>query len=318
MSVVISPELLSAGATAGYVAGTMAENLALRIFDKNALPALQIENAGKSELERSSLPRNSLSRKLVSTLGGLCAAGAFCGLQAVGSVESPAQPSTLQVVLDRSHPISLPDSDGVPQKREEALVTSFMNTSTATKVEYITSYLGRNEYAAPKQILASATAGEVKLADAISLAGSRTLTAGSSYDFSSKKNHRTAGIVVVSNGNTIGSVKEAVAMSKAQGGTPISVVNIRANATNPRIEKDMKQLAAGTGGSYWTAKDTAYPDKIRDTIIGNIKPSATPDTYSNGLRVLYSVLSLASLGLAAAGFSRIKEFRVIGGDKRHN
>jgi len=114
----------------------------------------------------------------------------------------------------------------------------------------------------------------------------------------SHNNSETNAVLVVSDGNSIGSVESVVSEAKELG-TEIFIANV-ASSDNAIVE-ELKHIANETGGEYWNAsKDTA---RVAKTIVqaispaGETIPTKTDNNWQNWLKVLDISTALAVVGL---------------------
>ncbi|HXR49853.1 MAG TPA: hypothetical protein VN778_02400, partial [Verrucomicrobiae bacterium] len=125
-----------------------------------------------------------------------------------------------------------------------------------------------SRFSAYTETTQGAPAGEAPLSQQVSLALNKVAE-------SNTKNHKADGrIVIITNGNRVGSIND-LAASATQQHTAIYTVNVERKGTPRNLVGQLEKLSRETGGQFWSAnshnlssvakgvKETTSPDQAR-------------------------------------------------------
>ena len=235
----IIPVVLAASAATGYALGTAADFFAQYKHDQTARPI--------NETLPNAVPEHSSRRsanRMVSVIGGLgMATGVFLGLAVEGQPQ-PTQAATVETVVDRSGGTTKSYSGESALDRENAFIKR-LSSNSKIKTEFLSSKLDDFSILNAEQVLKETPYGGANLLSAVNAALKKTSGVNSSYV--NNKNSRNTGIVVLTNGNSIGKTQNVPGLVKAaaeQGQTPIFVVNVRSKDGDPKIINDLQKIAS--------------------------------------------------------------------------
>lgn len=113
----------------------------------------------------------------------------------------------------------------------------------------------------------------------------------------------SAGVLVVTDGNSVGSVKSVTKEARSQGDVPILIANV--GDANGSIVQSLKDIAKATKGEYWDA--SKQPSGAAERIKDRIKPHAILEqTTDSGDKNKFKIIGVVSLLLGGLQFRRRK------------
>ncbi len=273
-------ELTVVAGVAGYAAGLVADELAVRRAAKldtemNEAWAIAADATDESE------PR---MRRLASRVGNL----AVTPLALAGSValalnmyawvpEASADeqsPPTLEVVVDHSGATGLAIGGEPVVNQINKVVSQFVKVDNL-KVEAIVSSSGTETAMRINKVATSEPFGVADLPAAMNLALSRASELAPVQ--ANGESQASAGVLLITNGNSAGKTKSVVTkaqQNQVEAGvtTPIFVVNVEGAKASQAVTDDLKAIAKKTGASYWAA-DTdnlaSVAKDVRETIVND-------------------------------------------------
>lgn len=133
--------------------------------------------------------------------------------------------------------------------------------------------------------------GDLPAAATSALNGSNTVKA----EALNGESNQAVGIVVLTNGNTIGDPNDII--NKAQPTkTPVYVVNVETKVRDQAKNEALKVIAEQTGGQYWTVADT-NPEEVAGKVADNLKQVTTREKHAKQPNWPLRLVSLATLAL---------------------
>lgn len=265
MSEVLGEINIYAATAIGYIAGQGLDLLALRHIAQNreaAIPGHENIQANKD--------RSNLIRRSVASLALLGAAAGFCFAESANtSTTTELKPATLVVVADRSFGTSL---DGSSNSIMESV--KLVNETPRVNITDIAAQYSSSKVETPKEMEKSPPYGQPSTDQAVSSAFNIALSHSSKVVSNQlgQKAEENAGILVLTDGNTIGSP----ASIKAEDTTnlPIDIVNYGIN--NNANAAQLKKIAIETNGQYLSVKSS--PNVAIKKLDKAIEPRSTKRT----------------------------------------
>ncbi len=297
----VSPEFVYVAATTlGVLAGAGMEHLAVEQAaqqeEDHYYPALQIalqEEAAEtqakevSKISRRQMLGQWLSRSAIRSVLPITVAVGF-GLVAHSftSTEKPQKKTAIEISVDDSgatRPV-------IGQIRE--VVAQFNNTDAEAIVGNTGQVISMSsrKFGPFTETTDGAPAGEAPLSQQVSLALNRVAE-------SNTKNGKDDGrIVLVTNGNRVGSIKALAEQAKLQH-TAIYPVNVERKGTPHSLIDQLKQLADETGGQFRDANSQNFERVAKDvkaTTAPEQAPTPQPDRWPERFS---GILALFGAGL---------------------
>lgn len=288
------------GAMVGAGAGAIAD-----VHAQHRLAHSRRALAGElSEVVTSRDNPSGLQRAAQLGRASLVAVGAFVGLSnavAWTPDSTQAEPPFIGVVVDHSAAVASGENPVKPFIDE--LAGSFGDNSyTATA---FVAGKGINVRMSPDEVSKDQASGPAPL-------GRSTQSALAEAQASKAKSvggEGRAGVVIITNGNSIGG-EESSAVSLVEQAksskTPVFIVDVQAKGEKQEVKKELQTAAKETGGKYWgvKAKDV---DEIVDKVNDTLEESHLKDNNRNPwpLRVFTGVLS--AWGIVVVSRNRRRE-----------
>jgi len=304
--IVMNPNMVNdvtmiAGA-AGYALGAAADQIAVWRAGRNtAVLSDTLNQALGAETARKSNAGRRIGAALVSPLAlgvGLAAAmNTYAWTPASEAAQST--PPMLEVVVDHSGATGL-DIGGKPVISEIDQVVNQFTNAKGMNVEAIVASSGSLKTVQIDKVAGSIASGPADMPSATSLALSRAAEVPPAND--GKKFKANAGVLVITNGNAIGSSKAVARQAEQQYGaskvaTPVFIVNVEGDKAGEDVTSELQKIASETGANYWSA-DKGNLDKVAEDVRSTIEdaevksvngPDKTPIKWLGGLAGLAAV-----------------------------
>ncbi|HUP26763.1 MAG TPA: hypothetical protein VM124_03920 [Candidatus Limnocylindrales bacterium] len=249
------------GAAAGIAGGAAADIYAAR--------AIAGERASLNETWGNVVdaPRTGLRAIGPMAITGFFAVGILGAAWAPEA--TPAAPrSQLEVVIDHSGATAIGEPSAAA--KINAVAESFAGAKFVT--EAVVARSGEVRIIKTGDVSHDAPFGDAPLDQAVQTALDNVQRAREQGKL--KPQEKTAGAVVVTNGNTIGDVTAVIARAKSAG-TSVNIVNVEERSTDATTS-ELQRVTAETGGTYWNSAD-ADPAKIYDKIAPTVTPGQTQE-----------------------------------------
>ncbi len=276
------------GASAGLAAGAAADVVAARAISRER--ATLVEAWGPDTIE---YPSADGVRSTLRVLGPMALTGALVGgmLGAAWAPEvTPAAPrSQLEIVIDHSGATAIGEPAAVTAIN--AVAERFAGAKFAT--EAVVARSGEVRIIKTGDVSHDAPFGDAQLDQAVQTALDNVQRAREQGKL--KPQEKTAGTLVVTNGNSIGNPATVIDRAKAEGAS-VSIVNVEKDSAGATVS-DLQKIAADTGGTYWNSAD-ADPAKIYNKIAPTVTPGRTEEKHpTNWLKRALGTLPVITLPL---------------------
>jgi len=291
----ILPEV---GAIVGYTAGQLAEQKARHDIARNGQALL----GAHEEVTVDGADKQSLFRRATASLALMGAITGFAAAEAAKPATAKIQENpTLVTVIDHSfgtgqngHVERINDIAGVVINNRTLRVRPMLaHNSSQESVKDEQAIDNDTPYGSPS--VRSATSAALDTAYNNSLHGEAPKQLGSEVK-------RNSGVLVVTDGNSLGSAHSVIEAADEHDNMPIFIANV-GQASKAEI-KAMQAIAEQTGGQYWQAKHNAQA--IASKINKTISPRAIHPERSLSDRLPYALIALTALGTAAGFFRRYR------------
>jgi len=303
----MSPELyVEAAAAAGYAAGIVADQIAVRMAARTETAALPIWEQAADGVEPQSRSfayragHFAVTRLLAPTALVL---GAASGIETAawvpGTTQDPSQP-TVELLVDHSG-ATAHNLQHKPVIKQINTIAGQFNSPTSN-IKATTASAGEFREMSISEVANDPATGPAPLPDALTNVLSK-LSSADRATATSKAGERS--VVVITNGNAVGN-PTAVAHAAQTAYTHVYVVNVEAKQQqNPQITNELMTIAKQTKGQYWEA-DQANAKNIADQVQATVTPNQRRD--DNPYRVPLAALGgMGALG-AAGFFARRKKY----------
>lgn len=285
------PEIAAVG---GYVAGQAAEQVSRIAIRNNRAAALGGHEGVSGDRGKQPVWRRSLAQ--LAIIGAV--AGGATGEIFVPADAAQTQPAVLVTVADHSF---MTGQDGNFAKintiAESMNDSDTMHVSTLLARNYSHS-LAENDQQISSDRPYGASSVDTTVSAAIEQAFSQSATIKST-GLKALSDH-AAGVLVITDGNSAGNVKDVVAKAKKDGDIPVYVANTGSDAESA---KDLQAIAEQTGGHYWeVGKDAG---STVETIKDKITPQLAPEKPQRD-RLPWIAAAIALWGAAGLQFTRRK------------
>lgn len=288
------------GAMVGAGAGAVAD-----IHAQHQLARSRRALAGElNEVVTSRDNPNRLRRAAQLGKASLMAVGAIVGLAnavAWAPDSTQAEPPFIGVVVDHSAAVAYGDHPVQPFIDE--LATSF-GDSSYTATAWVAGQ-GISKQTSPESVSKEKASGSAPLSQGVQSA----LSAAQTSKDKSVGGESRAGVVVITNGNSIGgetsSASALIERAKASK-TPVFVIDVQAKGEKQEVKTELQTTAKETGGHYWGVK-AKNVDEIVGEVGDTLEKSNLKDKNRNPwpLRVFTGVLS--TWGLVVVARNRRRE-----------
>lgn len=290
-------EIAELATVAGYGVGLMAEQIAShKAAEKQARlsdSAMLSPAAEQGVSTRLSNVAHLAGRYVLAPLALTGAVAA--GTSALGWTKSePAKPTTpgLEVVVDHSGATQLDFGAKPAVEQVDGLVRAIGDRKV--KGEALVAGSGTVRSFTFAKVSKDKPFGDAPLSQATGLALDRAARVDASNSTSTKAN---SGVVVITNGNTIGSSQHLTKTAR-DNETPIFIVNVeKQGKNNPKKVADLQQIARHTHGRYWAANELNV-DKVIKEVTNTLAPE-TPTAEVPGkdlLKILGGLSLIAGIG----------------------
>ena len=203
------------------------------------------------------------------------------------------KPAAIEVVVDHSGATGLRIGSAQPIAPEiDQIADDFVSNSHIVSNAFVASFSSVTETNVSK-VDSMAPSGDAPLDTALVSALNAT-----GLDKEGKKT-KSDSVVVITNGNYIGSPSAVISESKAQGYTPVYVVNVEgAQATSTQYISEYEQIVSGTKAKhpYWNANSKNI-NTVAQEVENTLTPAEHEQNKSNPNRNLFIFGALFS-GLA--------------------
>jgi len=221
------------------------------------------------------------------------------------------KPAAIEVVVDHSGATGLKIGDAKPLAPEiDQIANDFVSNSHIVSNAFVASFSSVTETNVSK-VDSMTPSGDAPLDTALENALNVT-----GLDEQGKKT-KSAAVVVITNGNYIGSPSAVISESKAQGYTPVYVVNVEgAQATSSQYISDYKQIVSGTKAkhAYWNANSQNI-NTVAAEVENTLTPAVHEQSKSNPNQDLFIIGALFS-GLAFVQAFRSRRRGVVQSNNR--
>lgn len=280
----MSPEFIPyAAAAAGFVAGSVADRIALNNVAEQRMP---LSGALSPDVLKSSGIQSRRLGGLALIAPVVLAAGAYLETYAFMPDGTKAgAPSGLEVVVDHSGDTIFEVGGVAPVFEINNLVGQFSEKNLVT--EGIVANSGRVRSMKLAEVKADKPFGDAPLAQATQLALDKA---------GLQLKQRSAGILIITNGNKVGN-QEALAAQASAHKTPVFIVNVEsAQKNDPALTAGFKKLTKTSEGKYWDANAVNLNDVAKDvkkTLVP--KETTVPIPNRTPLKVVGAALLLAGV-----------------------
>lgn len=290
------------GFAAGYLGGSALDKSAARNAHSAVTAALRTYGVVKpvedTELEDSRVERvltyfERKSPKLALSLG-LTAAMMTAAYYPLGS--NVIKPAAIEVVVDHSGGTKIRVDGQNPVLPEiNHVAKAFTSSDRITSTAFVGGSNGVTETKISK-IDSIAAYADAPLDVAVNSALDQTAL------IKNGNKKRDAAIVVITNGNTIGSTAAVISKSTSQNKTPVYIVNVESsNTTSPENISSYKTIAKDTGAKYWSAESINI-----NTITKDVEQTLSPENKPTKINPNKGLDVFVAL---AAGLISVKEYR---------
>lgn len=272
----MTPESLNtiavAATAAGYVSGQIAEQIAIRRAAEKRQPAnetwqLAAEAMATDEITetRTEILRRG-ARRVVAPLAlagaSVCLVNTLAWAPASTAIEQT--PATLEIVVDHSGATNIAIEGEPVVMQINKVVAEFDDSKLTTNVTVARS--GTQKTVPISEVSQDLPFGDANMQEATSLALSRTAKVMPVSEGDKLK--RNAGVLVITNGNTIGDpltvVTEAVSQYGGELKTPVFIVNVEGDKAGPQITEDLQMIAKASDAKYWDAEKSNLQTVVSD------------------------------------------------------
>jgi hypothetical protein len=219
-------------------------------------------------------------RRVIRAVGSVTAAVTSLAFLANANVWAPeaadqVSPPGIELVVDYSGATGIID-DGAAAKTEAEYVGVF-GALPDVNVEALVASGGVFETMRPADIANETPAGDAPLTEATQSALDKARLVKT--EALRENTPKTMGIVVLTNGNSIGEPEVVIATAN-ETGTPVYVVNVDNGQGDPAVAEGLKTITEKTGGAFWTASTTnsaAVSQEVRGSLEGSLMPEKEQD-----------------------------------------
>lgn len=297
------PEAIGFGA--GYLSGVALDQLSVRRASADVKPLVA---AWSIETPESQKLTASKRERLAHVLGRVSPAAALSlgltvafGTAAFVPLESTVvKPATIELVVDHSGATEISFGNQGPVLPEiNQVATAFTSSNRINSNAFVASF-------------GSVTEKNVSAVDSLSASGNAPLDTALSNALDqtaiikSGNKSESAAVVVITNGNSVGSVQSVVEQSNQQGKTPVYVVNVEGSkVTSAQNISSFEQIAKRTDGKYWSANSANI-----SAVTSDVEQTLTPEHKHNNADPYQDMFILAAL---IGGVLTVKTYR----NRRH-
>lgn len=252
---VIPYAAMAGGAAVGYVA----ELKAAHDIAKRSEPiSAELGELAKAGVESKS---RHYGRALRSTLvlGG-AALGLMNGLVWQGEPAEQTTPRHLEVVVDHSGATALNDGKAV---RETNMVAGLFTEENKIQAGAVLASSGLVREVKIANVDKDVPFGDAPMEQATLLALDKSKAYNTTAGNTNEK-VENAGVLVLTNGNSVGNSANVIATATASK-TPVFVVNVEAKTSDQATTEELKKIAKETGAKYWGANDENIED-VKDQV----------------------------------------------------
>lgn len=254
---------------------------------------VQIPGLSKTKTERFLSGLGHVTPKLAFALGltAATATAAFYPLET-----NIIKPATIEVVIDHSGATGLSVGGQKPVLSEiNQVASAFTPNNRISSEAFVASFGGVVETQVSK-VDSLSPSGYAPLDVAVNEALDQTAVVKNGDKL------KNTAVVVITNGNTIGSPNVVISQSNKQDKTPVYIVDVEATkGTSIQDASSYRSISTRTGAKYWTANDTninTVTSEVEQALI-----SEHQQTRNNPNKVLDIFVALAS------GLIGVKEYR---------
>jgi hypothetical protein len=293
------PEAISFGSA--YVAGLGLDHLAVKRATVDKAPLVDAWALDETQtVSFKPTKREEIARKFNKFTPGVALALGLTASSAVAAfapLESASiKPASIEVVVDHSGATGLSIDGSAPVLPTiNKLASAFVSSHVINSEAFVASFNSVTE-AKVSNVNSMTVSGYAPLEAALSNAFERTAL------IKNGNKSKDAAVVVITNGNTIGSSQAINAESKKQGNTPVYIVNVEGSkTTSPQDVSEFKTISKETHAKFWAANETNV-----NTVVSEVEKALTPEhkiSQMNPDKDLLVFGSLISLLIAFKAFT---------------
>lgn len=284
-------------AAAGYVAGTVMDIHSQHRIQENRLALT--ETLGEIGVAAQPNVVKRIGRAAVSiTALATAATAGFAGYAWQAEAPAEVQPPIVEIVADASAATAILDG-GEPAKQINIFAQA-IEDQDSIETEALITRLGTVTIGTVEQISQEAPSGASVMDQATQTAIDQAMKVKS--ESISGESQKNVGVVVLTNGNSIGAPESIVAKAQLTQ-TPVYVVNVEQGEGNPQTIEALKSVATQTGGQYWTSAE-ADPTVAAEQVASNLNSIKTEDKQEKQPNWPMRIASLASLVIGPLAYRR--------------